>query len=91
MSDGRRFYTTPRLTVGMAVGFEEMGGYELLECDSVVDLSDAPVGPDGSQHIHLTRLPDGTWSAVAMERIRTWGEPKYVWADVPTQPEEAGT
>lgn len=81
-----------------------MSGYVIAKCYReplaehlwpVLDLPDGPVGPDGSQHIHLHRLPDGGWTAVAMEPsdghwiVRS--EPPLLWRDVPTEPEEAGT
>jgi hypothetical protein len=51
----------------------------------VLDLPDA-------EHIHLTRHPDGRWTAVPMEPsdghwiVRS--EPPLLWRDVPTEPED---
>lgn len=51
--------------------------------DPVLDLPDV-------EHIHLTRLPDGRWTAVAMEwtRIDAEDPSNTRWRDVPV--EEAG-
>lgn len=58
----------------------DLADYSMMMPAKRTNLPDAPPSSDGSQHIHVTRHPDGTITAVPMRRC-TWGD---LWVDCPT-------
>ena len=46
----------------------DLADYSMMMPAKRTNLPDAPPSSDGSQHIHVTRHPDGTITATPMER-----------------------